>query len=238
MTSILFRQGNVVVALTYGGVDYRRTGPDGADIEARQVPEPVTFAGAVRAAHDVAHGMHLTATAPARITVVTEHPERPITRVPTACDMLPTGLANRLGKGGLPSPHTSSLIEYGTTSYAGSCEWDFYLQVDVAVLTDSRHGTGERVAARQYLSLYYQARGATGDIPDAETFVRPLTRPGQRAYISWVKDTESDAQVVFRVRNVLVRVECSDVEKDGYSKREALTDAYDAAVAAARTVHT
>lgn len=237
-TTVLFRQGNLVASVTYGGTDYARKGSgDVPEAKGKAAPERETFAGATRAARDVAGGMHLTA---AGITEAKERTGRPVTRSLPACDLLPHATVRHLVGAASPdsSVTTEDLIDRDAADTSG-CQWSGSrdLEVEVGVVPDTTVGPGERVAALRYLSLYYSALapGETTE-PDATTFVRPLRRPGQQAFLVWSDDVSSDARVVLRTRNVLVRVDVSSIDTSGYGKRQATADAYDAAVAAARSV--
>jgi hypothetical protein len=240
-TTILFRQGNLVASVTYGGTDYTRQGVgDVPEAKSKAAPERETFDGARRAARDVARSMDLTAAEAAGITETKERTGRPVTRSLAACDVLPPATVRRLVGTASPdsSVTTGDLIDRDAADTSG-CQWSGSrdLDVEVGVVPDTTVGPGERVAALRYLSLYYQAMAPqeTSE-PDATTFARPLRRPGQQAFLAWTDDATSDAQVVLRIRNVLVRVEVSSADPDRYDKRQATAEAYDAAVAAAGSV--
>lgn len=233
-TTVVFRQGNVVVEIAYGGVDYT---PRGSGVVPETVGAPpdeaALRAGAFLAARDVAASMGLKASAK---IAVTEDVGRKVARVPDACDLLPDAMAERLAPDADAEPDESYLIDSDESADTGACDWDFDLVAEVAALPDSRLGSGELLATRRYLELHTEARGFTPEDEDDEAYFRALTRPGEQAFVSWTKDTSIKTEVVFRTRNVLVRVTVRDSEGSAKSRSEAVRDAYDAAVAAARSV--
>ncbi|MQA81106.1 MAG: hypothetical protein GEV10_21920 [Streptosporangiales bacterium] len=235
-TTVLFRQGNVVVQVAYGGVDYT---PHGSGVvpetEGGPPDEAALRAGAFLAARDVAAGMGLRVSGK---VAVTADAGRKLARVPDACDLLPDAVAERLAPDADPEEEDSYLVDSGEATATGGCDWDFDLVAEVAAFPDSRRGSGERVAIRRYLELHAEARGFIREDEDDEAYFRALTRPGEQAYVSWTKDSSVTTEVVFRTRNVLVRVtvrDSEDSENSARSRPGAVRDAYDAAVAAARS---
>lgn len=231
-TTVLFREGNLVAQVTFGGADYTSAGrwPGERKPKERLLSEDQTFAGAVRAARDVAASMGLREDAPE----VTRSRDRKLAEFPAACDLLPRATVRELGLSGEGDVEDSYLLDDSASVAGKGCDWDYDLEVEIVAVPTNRLGTGEERAARRFGYLYQSAREHRPEEEDDETFFRALTGPGDEAFVGWVKDTSSEATVVFRKRDVLVRISARDIDTETYSRDEAMNDAYTAALAAAK----
>lgn len=218
---VRFWQGNVAVEVDYGG---ESTSVDAAG------------AGALRAAAEVARSMELTAARPPEVGTAAD---RAVESVPAACALLPDRVV-----AGIVSDDEGTAEESYLFGDAedGACHWWGSLEVEVAAAPRSEPGTGEQAAARRYLATYLEARsGASdtlvGDGEDAERYTAPLHGLGDEAYAHWQRDaTSAEGVVVFRLRDVLVRITVEGVVNERPTRPALLDAAYGAALAAARNL--
>lgn len=222
-TYVLFRQGNLLAMVKYGG-------------GGKALKEEYTRARALAVAAEVARSMKLTVTGTPKVV---EAGDRTVESVPSACDLLPAGVVKEFaGDGATAENGDGYLFEDEQLAKGGGCEWGYELTAAVESAKTSSKGTGEQVAARKYLQLYLAARSAEpeSDAEDAETYTVPLRGLGDEAFATYERDTSSKGKVVFRVRDALVRVEVRDLSAQDLNRRDALDGAYRTALAAARNV--
>jgi hypothetical protein len=216
--SLRFRAGTVIVAVRYRGRDFSDDGPQ------RQVPEAEARRAVLAAASDAARALGT----PARPVFAEPAPTGPppVRHVPRPCDLVPASLAERLAPGAVrrrgASPVTAAdqvSAAYGQAS--DTCVWDSaptcclgeatdhrperHLSVTVRSFAEWRRGIAVRLAARDYLQLYYDARDGAG-----HTGFRAVRGLGDQAYAVYraddAMDDLQDGDVAFRVRNLVIEV--------------------------------
>ncbi|MDL4775563.1 hypothetical protein [Actinomadura xylanilytica] len=230
---VLFRSGNVVVRVAYGGADH--SGGDGLSIPTAHKPLSAETVrdGAFAAAADIAGNMGLGADA--EPAIVTPTPEPPVRNIPRACDLLPAKETGRLGIDGSPLPALWPVLIDDKTEGAtrDACSWGANARTEIVSIADTPAGPGSEVAAREFERIYQTSRHGGPVLRPRDVVFRPLTGPGDEAFIVFGRDQDGGggtAQVLFRVRNVLVR---TDYQVDEGPRVKALDRAYAAAKVAA-----
>lgn len=246
-TTVLLWAGNVTARITYSGADY--SDQDVLDVKKpkpKMLSRTVTRAAALSAATWVAHSMRLPVTAAPKIAAAPHHTL--ITDVPAACRLVSKSVLDGLSDYPVePERERGYLFDEHTEDVdPDACEWHpaASLRVTLARVGRSRAGGAVRIARLRYLELYHAARDGRPDEPagdyDPVRYFHALRGPGDQAFMHYENDTITGGgtgEVVFRVRNVLVRAEYRSVDEDTFTQDEALNVVYSVARRAAGRVH-
>lgn len=230
-TTVLFRGGNVVVEVKYGGSDFVVQESDKLidDTKGKALSSRTTLAGALAVAEDIATSMGLTVEGEPRVR---EPKGGTVEEVPKPCSLLPAELAKRIAPGADPTPTDGYLLDDEDSEANTVCDWSYDLELEVASSSSYAKVSGAEAAARRYRHLYHSARERTPEEGEEEHDFRTLSRPGEQAFVSYVEDQHGgvEAELVFRHQDVLVRVRSHRME--GYTKNKAMNEVYRVAVAA------
>ncbi|MFI0352765.1 hypothetical protein [Actinomadura sp. 9N407] len=237
--AVVFRGGNIVVQVEYGGADYAGDGARARPDKVKALDAKAALDGAFMAAADIAENMRLALDA--RPAVAGErHRPPPLRRVPPACGLLSGRETEDLDAPGAPYRQKYALLL--DKDFPGAdldrCSWDLSLNAEIASIADTEAAGGTEAASRAYLREYHRSRASGPVNRPHDVDFHPLAGIGDEAFIVFGRDGVGDeargqAEVLFRVRNTLVRIECEAYEG---SAVEALDRAYAAAVKAARRV--
>ena len=254
--TVIFRYRNAVVTANYHGRDI-----SGKNRRQQQVPKREALHAALRAATDVA--AHLGTDVPSKPKITTPPAAPPaLTKTPKPCDMVPETTLDQVAPGAHRSGQPGSAFG-GTVGFARqnatmrTCVWrvtpiccaddgsdegpERGLAVSVIPLPD-RSRSGAQEATRLFRRMHYDTRYIQTSGQQNNAF-RMLTGPGDQAFRTYRIDPDGSdepvAQVIFRVRNVLVAVEYSGADDERtIPRKQAIDSAYTVAVQAAKSLPT
>lgn len=236
VTSVVFRSGHLLTAVTYG-----------SDWAPRSALERFRR-GAFRAATEVAKGLGVPAH-PVRTQVSRAMP----VAVPRdVCALVPKDLLKILGDGDddpqtqidhqeatIPSPSAAASTCNATVRGSG----DDYSARNLEVTVDGATAPGlEAVVTRQYLAAYYEDRAERPTGPRSVRYFHALRGVGDQAFCAYLTGPPGYgappfARVVVRSRTALITVDFGNGTADGgLSEQQAIDGAYAVAVKVAAKV--